>query len=94
MGWSFNIGKIGGTVLRVHVTFFLLLVWIWFMHYQIGGSAAAWEGVAFILAVFACVVLHEFGHALAARRYGIRPPAITVLPGWPGKAVVSCQPTA
>ncbi|MHA7884244.1 site-2 protease family protein [Nitratireductor rhodophyticola] len=80
MGWSFNIGKIGGTVLRVHVTFFLLLVWIWFMHYQIGGSAAAWEGVAFILAVFACVVLHEFGHALAARRYGIRTPDITLLP--------------
>ncbi|MCR4265712.1 site-2 protease family protein [Nitratireductor sp. ZSWI3] len=80
MTWSFNIGKIGGTVLRVHVTFFLLLAWIWYMHYQIGGTAAAWVGVAFILAVFACVVLHEFGHALAARRYGIRTPDITLLP--------------
>ncbi|MBN7775043.1 site-2 protease family protein [Nitratireductor aquimarinus] len=80
MGWSFNIGKIGGTVLRVHVTFFLLLVWIWFMHYQIGGTTAAWEGVAFIVAVFACVVLHEFGHALAARHYGIKTPDITLLP--------------
>ncbi|WP_028032587.1 site-2 protease family protein [Chelativorans sp. J32] len=80
MTWSFSIGKFGGTVVRVHITFLLLLVWIWFMHYRIGGSSAAWEGVAFIIAVFACVVLHEFGHALAARRYGIKTPDITLLP--------------
>lgn len=80
MTWSFSIGKFGGTVVRVHITFLLLLVWIWFMHYRIGGAPAAWEGVAFIIAVFACVVLHEFGHALMARRYGIRTPDITLLP--------------
>lgn len=80
MTWSFSIGKFAGTVVRIHVTFFLLLIWIWFMHYRIGGAAAAWEGVAFILAIFACVVLHEFGHALAARRYGIKTPDITLLP--------------
>ncbi|MCT7374748.1 site-2 protease family protein [Chelativorans salis] len=80
MVWSFNIGKVLGTTVRIHVTFLLLLVWIWFMHYRIGGAAAAWEGVAFILAIFACVLLHEFGHALAARRYGIRTPDITLLP--------------
>jgi Zn-dependent protease/CBS domain-containing protein len=80
MRWSFSIGTFGGTVVRIHVTFFLLLTWIWFMHYQIGGTAAAWEGVAFIVAIFICVVLHEFGHALAARRYGIKTPDITLLP--------------
>ncbi|WP_265516977.1 site-2 protease family protein [Nitratireductor luteus] len=80
MTWSFSLGSIAGTVIRIHVTFFLLLVWIWFMHYQIGGAAAAWEGVAFVLAIFACVVLHEFGHALAARRFGIKTPDITLLP--------------
>lgn len=80
MTWSFSIGKFAGTVVRIHVTFFLLLIWIWFMHYRIGGAAAAWEGVAFILAIFACVVLHEFGHAMAARHYGIRTPDITLLP--------------
>jgi Zn-dependent protease/CBS domain-containing protein len=80
VAWSFNLGTFGGTQVRVHVTFALLLAWIWFTQYQAGGTAAAWQGVAFILAVFACVVLHEFGHALAARRYGIKTPDITLLP--------------
>ncbi len=80
MTWSFNIGTFGGTQVRIHVTFALLLLWIWFAQYQAGGAAAAWEGVVFILAVFACVVLHEFGHIVAARRYGIRTPDITLLP--------------
>jgi Zn-dependent protease/CBS domain-containing protein len=80
MTWSFNIGTFGGTQVRVHVTFALLLLWIWFIHYQAGGAAEAWQGVLFILAVFACVVLHEFGHIIAARRYGIRTPDITLLP--------------
>src|SRR5437762_996952 len=62
------------------MTFALLLAWIWFTQYQAGGSVAAWQGVAFSLAVFACVVLHEFGHVLAARRYGITTPDITLLP--------------
>jgi Zn-dependent protease/CBS domain-containing protein len=80
MTWSFKLGTYAGTEVRVHITFALLLLWIWFAHYQVGGQAAAWEGVAFILAVFACVVLHEFGHVLAARRYGIKTPDITLLP--------------
>src|SRR5919197_4210104 len=80
MTWSFKIGTFGGTEVRIHVTFALLLLWIWFVHYRIGGTPAAWEGVIFILAVFLCVVLHEFGHVLAARRYGINTPDITLLP--------------
>ena len=80
MSWSFKIATIAGTQVRVHVTFALILAWFWWMHYQIGGVPAAWEGVLFILAVFACVVAHEFGHAFAARRYGIRTPDITLLP--------------
>lgn len=80
MSWSFRIATIAGTQVRVHVTFALILAWFWWMHYQIGGVPAAWEGVLFILAVFACVVAHEFGHALAARRFGIKTPDITLLP--------------
>lgn len=80
MQWSFPIGRVAGTELRIHLTFFLLLLWIGIVHFRVGGSAAAVEGILFIIAIFACVVLHEFGHALAARRYGIATPRITLLP--------------
>lgn len=80
MGWSLNFGTIAGTTVRVHFTFLLLLVWIWLTHYQIGGTPAAWQGVSFIIAVFACVVLHEFGHIAAARYFGINTPDITLFP--------------
>ncbi|WP_425350615.1 site-2 protease family protein [Mesorhizobium wenxiniae] len=80
LSWSLNLGTIAGTTVRVHFTFLLLLVWIWLTHYRIGGTPAAWEGVAFIIAVFACVVLHEFGHIAAARYFGIGTPDITLFP--------------
>ncbi|HEX9904957.1 MAG TPA: site-2 protease family protein [Propylenella sp.] len=80
MAWSFPIGRLFGSEIRIHVTFFLLLAWIGIAHYMQGGAPAAIQGIVFILAIFACVVAHEFGHALAARRYGIRTPDITLLP--------------
>lgn len=80
MGWSLSLGTIAGTKIRVHVLFLLLLVWVWMMHYGIGGVQAAWQGVFFVIAIFVCVVLHEFGHIAAARYFGIRTPDITLLP--------------
>ncbi len=80
MRWSIKIARIAGIEVRIHVTFLLFLAWIGFTYYQVGGSAAAAEGVLFILALFGCVLLHEFGHALAARAFGIRTPDITLLP--------------
>jgi stage IV sporulation protein FB len=80
MSWSFPIGRLWGSEIRIHITFFLLLAWIGVAHYRVGGVPAAIEGIVFILALFACVVAHEFGHILAARRYGIRTPDITLLP--------------
>ncbi|MBB5690046.1 site-2 protease family protein [Roseomonas alkaliterrae] len=80
MSWSFPIATVRGTVIRIHVTFFLLLAWIGAMHATRGGMAEALAGIAFIAAVFACVVLHELGHAAAASRYGIATPDITLLP--------------
>src|SRR6476469_8987340 len=80
MSWSLRIGRIAGIEVRIYVTFLLLLAWIGFAYYHSGGPSAAVTGVALILLLFLCVLLHEFGHALAAARYGIRTPDITLLP--------------
>ncbi len=80
MKWSYRIARISGIDVRVHATFLLLLVYIAFSNYRAGGTEAAVFGVVFICLLFLCVVLHEFGHALAARRFGIRTPDITLLP--------------
>ena len=80
MTWSFPIGRLFGTELRVHATFFLLLLWIGAAAYMEGGTPAAVENILFVVALFACVVAHEFGHALTARRYGIKTPDVTLLP--------------
>jgi Zn-dependent protease/CBS domain-containing protein len=80
MSWSVTIARIAGSEIRIHVTFLLLLAWIGIAQYMAGGTNAAIDGIAFIIAVFACVVLHELGHAVAAGRYGITTPDITLLP--------------
>ena len=80
MAWSLPIGTVKGTVIRVHLTFLLFLVWIGGTHYMRGGAAAAAAGVLFMALLFTCVLLHEFGHVVAARRYGVQTPDITLLP--------------
>jgi len=80
MSWSFPIGSVKGTVIRIHMTFVLFLIWIGGAHYAQGGPDAAMQGVLFIVLLFACVLLHEFGHVFAARRYGVQTPDITLLP--------------
>jgi Zn-dependent protease len=81
MKWSLKIGRFAGIDVYMHFTFLLLIGWVALLHWRQGQSiAAAAAGVIFILAVFLCVVLHEFGHALAARRYGIKTRDIILLP--------------
>src|SRR5438128_8426731 len=80
MGWSLPIFRVAGIQLRIHVTFLLLIGWLAFGYYAEGGSAAAAGRVLFVLLLFLCVVLHEFGHALAAKSFGINTPDITLLP--------------
>lgn len=80
MSWSITLFRIAGTDVRVHLTFLLLLAWFGISGYTAAGWPGALDSVLFIIAVFACVVLHELGHALAARRYGIATPDITLLP--------------
>ena len=80
MLWSITIGRFGGTSVKIHVTFVLLLAWIAASAWARGGADAALDSTLFIVLIFACVVLHEFGHILAARRYGISTPTVTLLP--------------
>jgi Zn-dependent protease/CBS domain-containing protein len=80
MGWSLNIGSITGTAVRVHITFLLFLGWIFAASWFSGGSQAAWQGLVFMLLLFACVVAHEFGHIFTARAFGVSTPDVTLLP--------------
>lgn len=81
MKWSWKITRLAGIDVYVHATFFILILWIGVSYWLVDGSlGAVITGVGFILALFGCVVLHELGHALTARRYGIRTRQITLLP--------------
>ncbi len=80
MRWSFPIARVAGIDVRIHLTFLLLPLYYALSVYPKGGAPAAIGAVVFILLVFFCVLLHEFGHALAARRYGIRTADITLWP--------------
>lgn len=80
MRWTFSIGRIAGTDLKVHVTFLLLLVWAAFASYRVAGAEAAIDRTLFLVALFACVVLHEFGHIRMASRFGVRTPDVILLP--------------
>jgi Zn-dependent protease len=81
MPWSWKLARIAGIDVYVHATFFMVIAWIALVHWNESHNlAAVVEGVGFILALFACVVLHEFGHALTAARYDIRTRDITLLP--------------
>jgi Zn-dependent protease/CBS domain-containing protein len=81
MKWSWKVGQLAGIELRIHATFVLLLGWVWASYWIAGKSMDAMlAGIGFIGAVFACVVLHEIGHAAVARKFGIQTRDITLLP--------------
>jgi Zn-dependent protease/CBS domain-containing protein len=80
MSGSIKLFDVGGTAVRLHPTFFLLLLWIAAVYWIRGGAQEAIGGVVFIALLFVCVLLHEFGHVWMAKRYGIRTPDVTLLP--------------
>jgi Zn-dependent protease len=81
MRWSLKLGKIAGIEVYLHWTFFLLPGYIFLSDLGRGsGLPVAVQGLVFVLSLFACILLHELGHALAARRYGIPTRDITLLP--------------
>lgn len=86
--WNFELLKVSGIPIRLHITFILMLVWILF-----GMGSNALVTLGFILALFVCVALHELGHALAARHYGIETISITIYPIG-GLAIIENVPKA
>ncbi len=81
MKWSWRIARIAGIDVHVHATFLLLLGFYGFAAYQRTGSPqASAAAIGFVALVFVIVLMHEYGHALAARRYGIGTQDITLLP--------------
>lgn len=81
MKWSWRIGRFAGIDVHMHATFLLLLAFVGVGYFLTTGSVtAALMGITFVLALFLCVVLHEYGHALTARGFGIRTRDITLLP--------------
>ena len=81
MKWSWKLGEVAGIGVYMHATFLILIAWVALSHWLEEHSlAASLSGVAFILALFGCVLLHELGHALTAKKFGIRTRDITLLP--------------
>lgn len=79
--WTVKVGTIAGVAIYVHATFLLLVAWLavldWRQTHSVIGVV---EGIVFTLALFASIVLHELGHGLAARVFGIGTRDITLLP--------------
>lgn len=81
MSWSLRIGRIFGIDVYVHVTFFVLLAWIVLHYYSATHDiAVALREMLFVVIVFTIIVMHEYGHALAARAFGVETKDITLLP--------------
>jgi Zn-dependent protease/CBS domain-containing protein len=80
MRWSFRILTVAGIGVYLHITFLLLIAWIAALYFLQGGAASALQGTALVISVFGCVLLHELGHALTAKRFGIKTKDIILLP--------------
>jgi len=81
MKWSWKIARFAGINVYIHSTFLLLVAWFGFSNWQKTGTVAAViEGMLFIVLLFTCVVMHEFGHALTAKRFKVVTKHITLLP--------------
>jgi Zn-dependent protease len=80
LGWSMNLFRVRGIQLSVHVSFLILLAYVaWEGWRTAGWLGAAWMTCGVVL-MFTCVTLHEFGHAIAARYFGVQVPRILLLP--------------
>jgi len=79
MTWQWKLGRFAGIDVYIHATFLLIIAFVAWSHWA-QGAARVVDGILFVLAIFACVVAHEYGHALTARKFGIKTRDITLYP--------------
>jgi Zn-dependent protease len=80
MRWSIPVGKLFGIPIRVHLTFLILLAFIWYVETSVSGPTAGLRSLVFWTLIFLCVLLHELGHSLVAKSYGLTIASIVLLP--------------
>ena len=81
MRWSWKLAEISGIAIYVHATFVLLVAWFALAYWlEVGSLLHVISGVILLLSLFGCVLLHELGHALTAKRFGFTTRQITLLP--------------
>jgi stage IV sporulation protein FB len=76
--WSVQVGRALGIPIRIHFTFLLLLVWYAVDQTRRGDNP--WRAMLFLVLVFACVALHELGHAAMALKFGVKTREIVLYP--------------
>jgi len=80
VNWSFRLGTVLGIPIRVHFTFLILLAFFSFSEASRSGTAAGLGSLLFMVLLFSCVLLHELGHCVVARRFGVTIASITLYP--------------
>jgi Zn-dependent protease/CBS domain-containing protein len=78
--FSIHVGRLFGVEVRIHLTFLLLPLFVFWTEYNVHGSANGSRDLALVGIVLACVAAHEVGHMLVARRAGMIPKAVILLP--------------
>jgi Zn-dependent protease/CBS domain-containing protein len=82
MEWALTVGSVRGVKIKIHVTFFLTLLWAaynWGVTLRRGASGAVF-GLILIVLLFACIVLHELAHSAVAMLFGVHVHEIDLLP--------------
>jgi len=77
--FSVQVGRLFGVEVRLHLTFLILPLFVFWTESTVR-SANGPRDLALVGIVLACVAAHEIGHMLVARRYGLIPKAVILLP--------------
>jgi Zn-dependent protease/CBS domain-containing protein len=78
--FSIHVGRLFGVEVRIHLTFLILPLFVFWTEYNVHGSANGSRDLALVGIVLACVAAHEIGHMLVAWRAGLIPKAVILLP--------------